>query len=273
MSQESYMEHMESRPQADRELIRKYLGDSLTPEEEKFLARRYESDRAFREALDGYEGMSPAEFDASMERISGRIQSRLEQGVGEARSVASKEGSRSPGRNYQMYSFRRLAIAASAALLVLVAGGIAINQIKSPTDRLVAAHFEARPYPDQITRGEGVELSQAERLAIASYNTGDYAVSVEHFRGLYEQYPENVKYGLFLAISQMEVSEYDSAVETLSALRTGDHAYTEDVLWYLGLSYLKLKRPEEAQALFATLAANERSYYSEGARQILNKLK
>lgn len=272
MHQESYKEQMDSRPEADRELIRKYLGDALSPEEERRLAGRYESDRSFREALDGFEGMTPEEFDASMARLSGRIQARVSQGAPEERAAEAHTPARSPGRTYQMYSFRRLAIAASAAILLLVAGGIAINQVKSPADRLVAAHFAAKPYPDQITRGEGVELSQMERLAIASYNSEDYAVSVDHFSALYAQHPENVKYGLFLAISQMGVSDYTRAVETLTALRSGDHVYTEDVLWYLGLSYLKLKRPEEAVAVFSTLAGNERSFYSDGARQILDKL-
>lgn len=260
----------------EQELIRKYLEDSLTQEEELLVASMYDNDQEFRDTLDGLESLSAEEFTASMKSVSDRIDAKLSSAAttGELKQVTINTAERDNVRRMfvQGQAFRRLAIAASVILVLALGGTWLISQYNSPVDKLVAANFEAKPYPDLIVRGSGDDLSQQEKLAISAYNTENYQVSIQYFQELHDQYPGIVKYGLFLGISHMGIKDPTSAVEVLEPLVPEAGKFTEDVQWYLALAYLKTKRLEEARELLTILSANTSSYYSQPSSEMLRKL-
>jgi len=257
----------------EQELIRKYLDNELTPEEEILVAERYESDAEFRDALDGMEMLSGSDFSDLMIDISDKIDKKISAAAGSGQVIDISDADAGESKVIKLRSFRRMAIAASVVLLLFVGGTIMMNQIKTPTQKLVASNFQPKPYPDLITRGDSDDLSQLEKVAISAYNSENFEVSVKHFRDLYIQYPNIEKYGLFLGISQMGLSNYQDAIKTLSGLKERSETYSDDLDWYLGLSYLKMQQPELARPLFEGLAADQNSYYREAARKIFKKLK
>jgi len=257
----------------EQELIRKYLDNELTQEEEIMVAERYEKDAEFRDALDGMEMMSGSEFSEIMSTISDEIDTKINAAAGSGEVVEISDSGAGSSNVFRLQSVRRMAIAASVVLLMFLGGTIVMNQIKSPIDKLVASNFEAKPYPDLILRGEAEDLSELEKVAIREYNAENYEVSVKHFSNLSIQYPDIQKYGLFLGISHMSLSDYTAAVETLLAVKAQGDGFSDDIDWYLGLSYLKLKQADKAKPLFERLAANDQSYYSAAAEEIATKLK
>ena len=258
----------------EQELIRKYLEDSLTQEEELVVADLYDSDKEFREALDGLEMLSSEDFTETLHSVNARIDHKIQSSANVhniTMSTTRKDNVR------QLFaagsSMRRLAIAASLVLFLLFGGTLFMNQWQSPNQRAYAANFSAKPYPDQITRGHGDALSQPEKLAISAYNTENYEVSVQYFEDLFRQYPDNEKYGLFLGISHMGRKEHGKAIAIFEDLQANAVKYPEDIDWYLSLSYIKTQEIAKAKELLALLAENDTSYYQEASQDLLKKLK
>ncbi|MEZ5009821.1 MAG: hypothetical protein R2753_16855 [Chitinophagales bacterium] len=253
----------------EQELIRKYLSDTLSKEEELLVAEKYQNDEDFRDALDGLEHLSEEEYIAQLNNIDSTIDKKL---------VAAKEETIEPpkiiieqGKVKPLTNTRNLAIAASVLLFLAFGSILCIKLIQGPTEKVFASHMEYKAYPDMITRGAGEELSNLEKLAISSYNTENYEISSEHFEKLSAKYPENEKYALFLGISYLGANQPDNAIDALSAVQNDQSAFCNDINWYLGLAYLKIKDKGKAKEIFTKLSAVD-CYYKEAAKEILQKL-
>ena len=256
----------------EQELILKYLEDTLTSEEEMLVADLYESDKVFRDALDGLEMLTADQFSNTLNSLSARIDSKIQSSANVIEhDVNKKDNVR------QLFSsgtsMRRMAIAASLALCLLFGGTIFMNQWQSPTDRMFASNFENKPHPDPVVRGPNA-LSQAENLAITAYSLSkdedeNYEIAVERFRALFEQYPESEKHGLFLGISLMGDKEYQEAISILEGLQPIALKYTQDIDWYLALCYIKVKDLDGARSLLITLSNDTDSYYQEPSANLL----
>ncbi len=250
----------------EQELIRKYLEDTLTREEELVVADLYQKDADFRDAIDGLEQLNTDELDDIMSSIDAKIES-----VTISSSSSDESESETPEpitRN--LYPWKNMAIAASVVIFFLV-GSIALTtQLKSTNQKIVENAFEPIPYPDMVTRGSGDELSNLEKIAISAYNTENYEVSAEHFLKLHKKYPENTKYSLFLGISYMGLNKVDKAIEVLESIESNEK-FEDDIRWYLALAYLKTKNKDKARVLFEELADSS-SYYRESAIDIYDML-
>lgn len=254
----------------EQELIRKYLADTLTKEEEQTVAQLYQNNADFRDALDGFENMSVAEFDEWLTNTDQLIDSKLAIPVHEMIQPES-EFIIENNKVKEIHPYRRMAIAASVLLFLMLGCYIVFTQMQSTSTKLYVTHFELKDYPDMITRGSGEELSTTEKLAISAYNAENYEVSIEHFEALKNKYPDNVKYGLFLGISYLGSNQPDFAVKALTSVEYEGTAYCNDVNWYLGLAYLKLNNKKDAKDVFTKLASED-CYYKEVASEILVKL-
>ena len=71
----------------------------------------------------------------------------------------------------------------------------------------------------------------------------------------------------------MGIARYEEAIETMLKVKESNGVFKDDVDWYLGLSYLKIKQMGKAKPLFERLAEIPDSYYSEPAQNIFKKLK
>lgn len=254
----------------EQELIRKYLEDSLTKEEEALLAERYQSDEDFRDALDGLEQLSAEEYAQQMSAIDQAIDKQLakkrDDEIIEPPKIIIEQGQVKPLTNT-----RKLAIAASVILLLSLGSLLCLKLIQGPAEKVYAEHMTYKAYPDMITRGSGEELSNLEKLAISSYNTENYEISSEHFEKLSAKYPQNEKYALFLGISYLGANQPENAISALEAVQNDQSAFCNDINWYLGLAYLKIKEKGKAKEIFTKLSAAD-CYYNEAAKEILQKL-
>ncbi|MCB0501550.1 MAG: hypothetical protein KDD32_02620 [Bacteroidetes bacterium] len=253
----------------EQELIRKYLADSLTKEEEALLAEKYQSDEDFRDALDGLEHLSVEEYEQQMSAIDQAIDKRLvksEDEIIEPPKIIIEQGQVKP-----LINTKKFAIAASVILLLSLGSFLCLKLIQGPVEKVYAEHMTYKAYPDMITRGSGEELSNLEKLAISSYNTENYEISSEHFEKLSAKYPQNEKYALFLGISYLGANQPENAISALEAVQNDQSAFCNDINWYLGLAYLKIKEKGKAKEIFTKLSAAD-CYYNEAAKEILQKL-
>ncbi len=250
----------------EQELIRKYLADTLNLEEELLIAERYEKDENFRDTLDGLEQLSVEEYDQLLTDIDNKIDNKIS-----SAEELSKIHTVKTMKQRSVSPYRRWAIAASVLLVIAFSSIIALNLIQGPAQKLFAEHFEYKAYPDMIVRGAGEELSTAEKLAISAYNAENYEVSTEHFKTLSKKYPDNIKYNLFLGISHMGSNNPEKAITALERTPFDKSSFCNDINWYLGLAYLKVKNRAKAKEIFTKLAVVD-CYYQQAATAILSKL-
>jgi tetratricopeptide (TPR) repeat protein len=257
-----------SNPIPEKELIRKYIANTLTREEELAVAAKYDNDTDFRDTLDGLENFSLEEYDELMNKLDHHVNNKINQikAKGNHNELPSNTG-----KVTNFFNYRKMAIAASVILFLSVGSYVLFTQMQSTSTKLYTAHFEFAEYPDMITRGSGEELSTVEKLAISAYNAENYEISIEHFEALKNKYPDNVKYGLFLGISYLGSNQPELAIATFKNLNYQGTTFCNDINWYLGLSYLKIRDKSAAREVFTKLA-EQGCYYQAAAKEILAKL-
>jgi tetratricopeptide (TPR) repeat protein len=252
----------------EKELIRKYIANALSREEELAVAAMYDNDIDFRDTLDGLENLTLEEYDELMNKLGHQVDSKIDQIKGK---VNTNVVPLSTGKVTNFFSYRKMAIAASIILFLSVGSYVLFTEMQSTSTKLYTAHFEYAEYPDMITRGSGEELSTVEKLAISAYNAENYEISIEHFEALKSKYPDNVKYGLFLGISYLGSNQPELAIATFKNLNYQGTVFCNDINWYLGLSYLRIRDKAAAREVFTKLA-EQGCYYQAAAKDILAKL-
>jgi tetratricopeptide (TPR) repeat protein len=253
---------------SEQELIRKYIANTLTKEEDLAVAALYDTDEDFKDALDGLENLTLEEFDELMNRLEKNIEKKI--------AIPSNESGQTEmitesAKIKQLFPYRRMAIAASVILFLSFGSYVLFTTMQSTSTKLYTQHFEFADYPDMITRGSGEELSNSEKLAISAYNAENYEISIEHFEVLKDKYPDNVKYGLFLGISYLGNNKPELAIETFKGMKYQGTEFCNDVNWYLGLAYLRIRDKAAAREIFTKLA-DKNCYYHAAASDILAKL-
>jgi hypothetical protein len=68
-----------SNPIPEKELIRKYIANTLTREEELAVAAMYDNDADFRDTLDGLENFSLEEYDELMNKLDHHVNNKINQ--------------------------------------------------------------------------------------------------------------------------------------------------------------------------------------------------
>ncbi len=261
-------EHKVTQIHNEQELIRKYIANTLTREEDLAVAALYDSDVDFKDALDGLENLSLEEYDELMNRLTHNLEKKVAMPKKEEGTTVVNVGS---AKVHQLFPYRRIAIAASVILFLSVGCYVLFTKMQSTSTKLYAKHFEYANYPDMITRGSGEELSTSEKLAISAYNAENYEISIEHFEALKDKYPDNIKYGLFLGISYLGSNQPELAIKTFNNMNYKGTEFCNDINWYLGLSYLRIRDKAAAREIFTKLA-EKNCYYHEAASDILAKL-
>lgn len=254
----------------EQALIRKYLTDTLSIDEEAILAKRYETDENFRDMLDGYEQLTIDEFDAVVAKLNAHSVSNLSEDDnlqgGKVLSIQSHPAVKAHKKRYQ-----QLAIAACAVILLGFGFFVFMSQNTSAGKKMFAQHMEYKDYPDKITRGAGAELSSNEKMAIAAYNAENYEVSSQHFEQLTKKFPSDIKYALFLGISYLGNEQPQKAIALFESSNFKQTSFCNDINWYLGLAYLKVKEVEKAKSIFKQLSSKN-CYYNDAAKEILAKI-
>jgi tetratricopeptide (TPR) repeat protein len=123
-----------------------------------------------------------------------------------------------------------------------------------------------------VTRGIDNNDAISFGSAIMNYKKGDYQGAISGFSETLAKDPSSVSASFFLGLSQIELKNYDQAINLLTNVISNGGEYGKEAYWYLGLVYLKTKNNEKASECFEYLVKSK-GFYSERSEKILRYLK
>lgn len=239
--------------QNDIELIERYFGEELNPEEMSNFQRRYELDETFKYLVDQEEILIKGI------RIDGMSDDLLFLKSIEKGYEKQKTLNFTPRWYYYA--------AAALALLVMVA------YFLMPEKKTSAELFEAyfKPYPNLFQASvRGSEPSTALE-GYAAYDQGDYERASVLLEEYYDQRPE-AETLLLLGNSLLASGKVDEAAQRFILLEKDFEDWDIQARWFLGLCYLKQGKKEEAEKILGNLSQMEISY-AEKSKEILKQIK
>ncbi|MDF9795928.1 tetratricopeptide (TPR) repeat protein [Catalinimonas alkaloidigena] len=172
-------------------------------------------------------------------------------------------------KNNRKYFFYSLAVAATVSLF-LVLGYVLMNNA-SPT-RLYQAHYQAYPnIVNPVERSASDDKKNYLDNAMRAYEQADYQQAASLFEQSEE--PLSYSYKFYLAISYIELSRHQDALQLLREVQNSDEkAYYYPSLWYQSMSFLALSDAENTRKMLEQLSESPDSYYSNKAEEVLDEL-
>jgi tetratricopeptide (TPR) repeat protein len=111
------------------------------------------------------------------------------------------------------------------------------------------------------------------RTALGLYERGNYQEALPIFKQILTKSQTNHAVNLYAGISFMEIRKYNEATASFEQIiEHKNNLYIEQAEWYAGLCYLVSDQEEKAQRQF-TKIVNRDGYYRDQAREILKKMK
>jgi len=264
----------------DTELIEQYLLGELNRKEEKQVEDRMVFDTEFADEVTFMRHVVNASKVEAKEEARKKLKSVENELAGKLEEQADKEMQNEKGiRKNKILNIRRNWMYYAAALALLVAVGIYLNQIIGSRD-IYEGYFS--PHPNTLisyARGSDVpkEFSRFSRQeynlivrAMKHYENGNYAKAAGLFEQNVEKKPENAGLVFYMAVSQLGADKTAKAINNLIFLKELDQPpYREQISWYLALAYLNDKQPEKAKALLEGISNHSDHPRSKSARELL----
>lgn len=224
-------------------LIRNYIKGMLSGEESKQVEARLQSDAEFRKLHDEQRvvmrGISLAERD----RLKGLLQEEKQTKF-----------------NYWY---------AAVAMVPLLIAAYFVLWAPSDSNDLFESYYE--PYGvyefGEVRGSDSVNIREVD--AFRMYSNEDYEQAESAISDLLKA-EEKQGYYLYLAVSQIELEQYDVAIESLNKIDDNSN-YSSISKWYKALTYLKLNRRPEAEKLLQELV-HENNGLATKAEELLNQL-
>ena len=209
-----------------------YLSNELSEDEVITFEAKLKNDPEFAEAFKTYKELSSfLEHTFENEEKSNAFKKNLEN-ISDSHFNENKDVSEFEGKT-KTYTLFKYIIAASVALLF---GIFTFNQFSSPT----YADFNNYDAISLTVRGANDDLL---KTAENTFNTKNFASAEVAFKQLIELDKDNSELKLYRAISNIELSNFETSDNLLEDLRNGNSAYKNKAIWYLALS--KLKQDDE----------------------------
>ena len=162
---------------------------------------------------------------------------------------------------------------ACAFIAILIVSSILIFDKTYTNDELYEKYYTHYDAGIQ-TRGKVKEITDTIKQALIAYDNKQYVEAIELFSRIHDtSQTKIIAKEYFTGLSYMELKKYDEAIKHFNTI-TYDYqnAYHENIIWYLGLSYLKMNQNSLAIKQFGELIHND-SFYKKQSLSILDKLK
>lgn len=205
--------------------------------------------------------------DTQKEEIRNFITSSLNQEEGRA-AIRSDDSKRRGLSKSLITSYTSLAAAA-------IIGAVFLVRSLLPSDnpqKIFSKYYEPFSAVSLITRSTGPGASESFTRAIASYKSGDYQAAAAGFSEAMLNGTETFSAGFFLGITEIELGNYDKAIDLLGVVVNQKSEYTKEAAWYLGLAYIKSGNKIKASECFELLARSP-GFYSDRSEKILRLLR
>ncbi|MCU0474325.1 MAG: hypothetical protein MUC93_13350 [Bacteroidales bacterium] len=166
--------------------------------------------------------------------------------------------------------FRYFSLSAAAIIFAIVFINI-LSPLYNP-EKLFNSYYEPLNAVLPGTRSLDIDQPDNYSSAIEKYKLGDYQSAAIEFSNALLKDNSAIIPRFYLGITQLELGNYDQAINLLSEVLGSLGEYGKDAEWYLGLAYLKTGEKGKASACFEILAQTS-GFYQKRADKILRRLK
>jgi tetratricopeptide (TPR) repeat protein len=186
------------------------------------------------------------------------------------KEIPGQENSRTTnlGRPAITPAIKWYAVAAAAVIILALSLVFLMNRKDSP-QKLFTQYYS--PYHDVVT-----SKSQAERNFLLDglfyYNTAQYDSAIDKFISGLEVRHDDQDLIFYLGSSYLAAGNHEKAIISFERLFEPGSKYYSPARWYLALAYLGSKDVNEAKRLLE-LIREEGGFYSEKAGKILEQLR
>lgn len=212
--------------------IERYLTDAMTEAEKKAFAEQLSNDPALQEKT------------REVQTILLGIQ---EEGLREKLAAIHAENF-SPAQNKVIvFSIRRMMLAASVLLLVII-GIWLLNSPGKNSNKLYSRYYSPDPGLPTVM---SAALDYDFQKAMVDYKNGNYAAALDSWQNLLPAKPGNDTLLYFIAAAKQAQGQEEEAMTTLKAVADNSlSVFQKDACWYLGLCYLKTGDTKNAITYF-----------------------
>jgi len=160
-----------------------------------------------------------------------------------------------------------IGIAASIVLVISMIFVLRDNSLNST--ELFASYYQ--PYANiesPVSRSES-----NKKNPYTYYENGDYLQAIPLFEKLIEDNPSKPAPVFYTGICNLEIDRPERSISYFEMIESYESSkYSRPALWYLGLSYLKLKEMQKAIDVFGQLSEGS-DVYARNSIEILEKLR
>ena len=236
-----------------------YLSEELKQEERKTFEEALENDAELKSSFETYKEFSSFlenkyENEAARNDFKANLKSISEKHFSKEEDITTSV------KKVVRFKAWQYAIAASVLLLI---GVTMFQQFSTPS-------FGDYNQYDSISltlRGDQDELIQN---AEAAFNERDFKNAEMYFERLTNNYPENIGYQLYHAISLVETNFFDEADAIFGRISESNSVYKYEAIWRQALSKLKQDKTEACVALLKTIPQQDENF--KKAQKLLKKL-
>lgn len=163
---------------------------------------------------------------------------------------------------------RIISISAAATLALF----FVVRSVISPSSPQNLFETNYKPYQafTSVTRSDDNNTVNYNQ-AVVNYRQGNYELAAIEFELLMKSDTFNVAPYFFAGLSQIELGNYNKAIELLNEVVKKNRDFSTEARWYLGLTYLKTGDTLKSINYFTDLKENS-NYYKSQAETVLKKL-
>jgi tetratricopeptide (TPR) repeat protein len=160
---------------------------------------------------------------------------------------------------------------AAAAIIGVV---FLVRSLLPPGDpqKIFSRYYEPFSAVSAVTRSKSTSENGSFARAIGSYKSGDYQAAATGFSEAMINETASVSIHFFMGITEIELGNYNKAIDLLTGVVNRKSEFTKEAAWYLGLTYCKAGNEVKALECFELLARST-GFYSDRSEKILRRLK
>lgn len=239
------------------ELVIRYIGDQLKPEEKKKFEADLLINGLLKEEYENQKVMNTMLADETLHNLYDTVN-----------NVEEELEKEEIGRRRRMYIW--YGAAASVLILFTLSFLLPITRKDGIGETLYAENYKTA---SSIVSNRSVpeDLLPLE-TALKAYDKLQFSNSSQLFEEHLKTEPKNISAQFYLGLSYMELNKIEDAIlhlKLFTELET--NVYSDQAHWYLALCYLKIENMNEAKVILNQIVAKSQ-FQKENAKAILKQL-
>lgn len=231
------------------DLLDRYFSNNLNKSEIRAFNERLQNDPEFNQEFQEIKEIKLA--------VKGEARKNIKYLLSDIEESLEKEDL--PINNNQLKTKRIITVLASLMLMVSISYFV-LNRDGGPRPQDIFTQYY-KPYMSAGSEVKG-DTSISDK-AYSAYNAKNYALALKNFEKLVA-FEKNAANYLYMGIANIELGEYETAIQNLNSALNNFSAFDNQARWYLGLALLANNNEEESLSLFASLVLKNGLYGLKG---------